>query len=97
MIPRMYFVQGVQFLRSKSGKTGRMDESTFGEPIRNQKFEKRRGLKQRAAKNDAGNCKVDNEAGNVDECSDEGCRGAGGVQPKTTQDKRQHRSGDGPE
>ena len=50
-----------------------------------------------AQHDDARNVEVNNQPSYVDESRHEGSRSAGRVKAATAQDKRQHRTGDGPE
>ena len=53
-------------------------------------------LKQRAAKDDAGDREVDDEAGDVDQSSHEGRRGASRVETEAAKEEWKHRADNGP-
>lgn len=50
----------------------------------------RNPLQQCAAQEDEANAEIDHQTGHVYQCGHEGCRRRGGVEPRTTQQKRQH-------
>src|SRR6266852_1999336 len=54
-------------------------------------------LKQDSPQNDAGNRKVNDQSGNINQGSDEGSRCACGIKPAASEQERQHGSCSGPE
>jgi hypothetical protein len=54
-------------------------------------------LEERAGENDPGDGEIDDEAGDVDKCGDEGSGGAGGIKATLAEDAGEHGAGESAE